>query len=197
MLTRVAMQPQIRALLNPETSIIALSKLSGRVKLAVFLCIGGVYLLGGFFVANDAEVAWRLFGLFVPIFAALIWGALIGLAIYVLIIPGIYLFVTLRGHEFVGGPSGPLFAITVLVLIGFLRSYIMQLHNARQEIRTLEGIIPICSQCKKIRNDEGFWHRVEEYISRQSTSSFSHGLCPACFNAAMNEFDRTEPKSTS
>lgn len=59
-----------------------------------------------------------------------------------------------------------------------------KLISAQQEIKTLEGIIPICSNCKKIRDDEGYWKKIESYIESHLDASFSHGICPEC----MNEF---------
>ena len=48
------------------------------------------------------------------------------------------------------------------------------------EIKELKGIIPICSNCKKIRDDDGYWQKVENYIQTHSNAEFSHGLCPEC-----------------
>lgn len=48
------------------------------------------------------------------------------------------------------------------------------------EIQTLRGIIPICSSCKKIRDDKGYWNQIESYIQRHSEAQFSHSLCPDC-----------------
>jgi PAS domain S-box-containing protein len=48
------------------------------------------------------------------------------------------------------------------------------------EIQSLRKLLPICAGCKKIRNDQGFWEQVEEYFSRNSDTSFTHGLCPDC-----------------
>ena len=48
------------------------------------------------------------------------------------------------------------------------------------KVKMLEGIIPICSHCKKIRGDEGYWSQVEEYVSQYSHASFSHSICPEC-----------------
>lgn len=48
------------------------------------------------------------------------------------------------------------------------------------EIKTLKGIVPICSKCKKIRDDKGYWNHLELYIEKHSDASFSHGLCPQC-----------------
>lgn len=56
----------------------------------------------------------------------------------------------------------------------------VELKLAREEIKTLTGIIPICVSCKKIRDDKGFWNQVESYISKRTDAAFSHGLCPTC-----------------
>jgi hypothetical protein len=48
------------------------------------------------------------------------------------------------------------------------------------EVRILEGIVPICSFCKKMREDDGSWVRLEQYIGNRSTALFSHGVCPEC-----------------
>ncbi len=57
---------------------------------------------------------------------------------------------------------------------------ITELQTALEEINTLRGILPICSFCKKIRDDQGFWSQVEVYISKHSEADFSHSLCPEC-----------------
>ncbi len=60
---------------------------------------------------------------------------------------------------------------------------IEKLHAALEEVRTLQGILPICSKCKKIRDDTGYWNQIEVYIQNHSKAMFSHGLCPACSEA--------------
>jgi len=55
-----------------------------------------------------------------------------------------------------------------------------QLQKALSEIKTLQGIVPICSSCKKIRDDQGYWQQVELYVARHSQASFSHAICPEC-----------------
>jgi CheY-like chemotaxis protein len=57
---------------------------------------------------------------------------------------------------------------------------IHELEDALAEIKTLRGILPICSSCKKIRDDEGYWNQLEAYIQEHSEAVFSHGLCPEC-----------------
>lgn len=49
-----------------------------------------------------------------------------------------------------------------------------------EEVHTLRGILPICSYCKQIRDDEGYWHEVERYIRKHSAADFTHGICPRC-----------------
>jgi hypothetical protein len=55
-----------------------------------------------------------------------------------------------------------------------------RLKEALAEVKTLSGLIPICSSCKKIRDDKGFWEQIESYISAHSDATFSHGICPDC-----------------
>jgi len=55
-----------------------------------------------------------------------------------------------------------------------------ELQKTLSEIKQLRGIIPICSSCKKIRDDEGSWHQVESYVRDHTDAEFSHGICPIC-----------------
>ena len=59
---------------------------------------------------------------------------------------------------------------------------ILQLESAIEHVKTLKGIVPICSSCKKIRDDRGFWEQVEAYVSRHTEAQFSHGICPDCLD---------------
>jgi hypothetical protein len=61
-----------------------------------------------------------------------------------------------------------------------LAGNIRQLEQALAEVRTLRGLLPICSHCKKIRDDRGVWNVMEGYIQKHSDARFSHGLCPDC-----------------
>jgi PAS domain S-box-containing protein len=65
---------------------------------------------------------------------------------------------------------------------------IARLQDALANIKTLKGLIPICASCKKVRNDEGFWQMVEEYISERSEADFSHAICEDCFRKLYPEF---------
>jgi PAS domain S-box-containing protein len=58
---------------------------------------------------------------------------------------------------------------------------VRELQVALAEVTTLQGILPICSYCKNIRNDENYWQSVEAYFSRHTEMQFSHGICPSCY----------------
>jgi len=61
-----------------------------------------------------------------------------------------------------------------------LRQAVAVLEKALKEVKTLRGIVPICSFCKKVRNDKGYWDQVEVYVKAHTEADFSHGICPAC-----------------
>lgn len=62
-----------------------------------------------------------------------------------------------------------------------------ELQIALEEIKTLQGIIPICSYCHEIRNDEGAWEQMEAYITYHSEATFSHSICPKCLPKVKKE----------
>jgi methyl-accepting chemotaxis protein len=64
---------------------------------------------------------------------------------------------------------------------------IADLKKALAEIKTLRGILPVCSNCKKIRDDQGYWEEIEVYISERSDADFSHGVCPECVEELYGE----------
>jgi hypothetical protein len=54
----------------------------------------------------------------------------------------------------------------------------------------LTGLLPICSYCKRIRDDGNYWQQLEGYISAHTGAEFSHGVCPECYPTALSEFDK-------
>lgn len=66
---------------------------------------------------------------------------------------------------------------------------IQQLREANSQIKTLSGIIPICMYCKEIRDDKGYWNRLEKFIGDNSTAQFSHGICPKCMKEQHPDVD--------
>ncbi|MEX2137791.1 MAG: response regulator transcription factor [Pirellulales bacterium] len=58
---------------------------------------------------------------------------------------------------------------------------ISDLEAALQHVQQLRGLLPICSYCKKIRDDKNYWHQLESYFSLHTDAQFSHGICPECY----------------
>jgi hypothetical protein len=81
-----------------------------------------------------------------------------------------------REHLIVGAVTG---GVTT-VLFGMLSIYVASLKRAMREIKTLEGLLPICSSCNKIRTPDDQWHVLETYITDRTEATFTHGLCPEC-----------------
>ena len=65
---------------------------------------------------------------------------------------------------------------------------IHELTGALGNIKTLKGLLPICSSCKKIRDDKGYWQKVESYISEHTEAEFTHGICPDCVRRVYPEY---------
>lgn len=65
---------------------------------------------------------------------------------------------------------------------------IIELQNALAKVKSLTGLLPICSACKKIRDDKGYWEQIEAYISDHAEVEFSHGICPECLKKLYPEY---------
>jgi PAS domain S-box-containing protein len=65
---------------------------------------------------------------------------------------------------------------------------IIELKKAVSKIKTLRGLLPICSSCKKIRDDKGYWNQLEAYIKAHSDADFSHSICPECAKKLYPEY---------
>ncbi len=79
----------------------------------------------------------------------------------------------------------------VAVLQKSLADRISELEVALANVKQLQGILPICSYCKKIRDDQNYWQRVENYITEHSDAHFSHSVCPECYQGVVRpELDK-------
>ena len=68
------------------------------------------------------------------------------------------------------------------------QAMITTLRRAFAELRVVRGILPICSHCRQIRDDKGYWNQVEVYFARHSEVDFSHGICPSCATEHFGEY---------
>ena len=66
-----------------------------------------------------------------------------------------------------------------------LAGRVVELERALAEVKQLHGILPICSYCRKIRDDSDYWQTVEQYLANHSEAKFSHGICPSCFETTV------------
>lgn len=73
-----------------------------------------------------------------------------------------------------------------------LESTVGRLRKALQEVNQLSGLLPICANCKKIRDGQGSWQPLESYITAKSEATFSHGICPECSHELYPEFHAAE-----
>lgn len=69
----------------------------------------------------------------------------------------------------------------ILGLQSSLADRVEELEEALSRVKQLQGLLPICSYCKKIRDDRNYWEQVESYIARHSEAQFSHSICPDCY----------------
>ncbi len=65
---------------------------------------------------------------------------------------------------------------------------IARLDRALAEVKQLSGLLPICSHCKRVRDDDGYWNQIERYIGQHSEAQFSHGICPGCMEEHYGDF---------
>ena len=71
-----------------------------------------------------------------------------------------------------------------------LNEKVTQLKQALAEVRTLKGIVPICANCKNVRDDQGYWNRVESYLNEHTEADFTHAVCPDCMKRLYPQFER-------
>jgi len=86
-------------------------------------------------------------------------------------------FQELRARVQVGAP--------VVELQQRLAERVIELEEALAQVKRLQGIVPICSYCKHVRNDQNYWQQVESYVSAHSEARFSHLVCPACYEEVV------------
>lgn len=127
-------------------------------------------------------------------------GARLGL-VFAIILPLIRLyFTTIFSVPWGFSVSVANAAIRMVILVGYvlLIAYVAkQKKELEREVNILEGILPVCSFCKKIRDESSVWHPIENYITARSEASFSHGLCPECMEQHYGDFLRQRKRDSA
>ena len=77
--------------------------------------------------------------------------------------------------------------IRMIDLQNSLKEHVQKLEEASTQVQQLQGLLPICCYCKKIRNGDNYWQQVEKYISEYTEVEFSHGICPECYKSIIEE----------
>ena len=77
-----------------------------------------------------------------------------------------------------------------------LNEKVEELELALKEVRTLKGIVPICASCKNVRDDQGYWNRVETYLNEHTEAEFSHAVCPDCMKRLYPQFKDDDAPTT-
>lgn len=159
--------------------------------------LGGMYFLyltatGGF---ENTGILWCY--VFPPL-SFYILGQRAGLAVNLFVIAGYSIILFLPGFPFYIAQYNPAYPfrfvlsmvfVTIIVLfLEYSRErakrqqviLIDELQGALADVKTLSGLLPICSECKKIRNDSGYWDRLETYLEKHSDAEFTHSICEEC-----------------
>ena len=84
--------------------------------------------------------------------------------------------------------------VRVIGLQDKLAERVAELQTALINVKQLQGLLPICSYCKRIRGDDQYWQQIESYIADHSDAQFSHGICPPCYEIVKAELDQARPK---
>ena len=96
-------------------------------------------------------------------------------------------------HLLLGAESTPLNwreSLFESIIIAFFGAVIVYFTNKLfRRMKYLEGILPVCASCKRIRDDEGNWHQIESFIRDRSEAEFSHSICPECVKEFYPDFD--------
>ncbi len=89
-------------------------------------------------------------------------------------------------------------AVRVVELQAKLQGRVRELEDALRKVRQLQELLPICSYCKKVRQDENYWNDVEAYFQEHANVRFSHGICPECYDGIIKpELERWETDTTN
>ena len=75
--------------------------------------------------------------------------------------------------------------VRIVELQDSLARRVKELEESLSRVKQLQGLLPICSYCKKIRNDKNYWEQVEGYLSKHSEARFTHGICPECYEKCL------------
>jgi len=182
--------------------ILSLYFIAATVGLITFGLVGaGMLLLIGFVLLTGT-----LYGIKIGIFSSIISFILI-IFIGAVVVSG-HVHLSVDSTQYATNFTSWLNAFTAFILVAIMEIIVVakmkgmllgalektfrqkkELEQTLEKIQQLEGIIPICSYCHRIRNDTGAWDRLEHYISKHTEAKFSHGVCPNCIAKLKNDME--------
>jgi hypothetical protein len=164
-----------------------------KILIKISISSGSVFLyILLFYIFESLGTIWLSALVLIPVAAfSFFFGLKGGLALGILSYPLSRLLFLLFHRSPLTGSIDIAMGVTVSVFFGVLVGYLRDLMHkykgasenlarAISEVKKLSGLLPMCANCKKIRNDEGYWQQVEDYITKHTEAEFSHGLCPDC-----------------
>jgi hypothetical protein len=152
-----------------------------------------------FLLLGSLSPLWQSALVLIPIAgASILFGIKGGLIMALLAFPVSRLLFFLLRRAPMTDPSDIIMGMVVSLFFGLILGAIRdlavrykrtseELAKSISEVRRLSGLLPMCAHCKKIRDDAGYWRRVEDYITAHSEIEFSHGLCPDCMKELYPE----------
>jgi K+-sensing histidine kinase KdpD len=149
--------------------------------------------LGPFYLLPVLLVAWAggvLQGLVAAILAAAVWRG-IDLVWRPAMVSGWVLVFDAFIH-LLAFAAVALFVAWARSLVERERKLVRELSEVLANVRELEGLLPMCAWCKKVRDDQGYWQQIETYISAHTKADCTHGICPECQAKYMESLDHQE-----
>lgn len=176
---------------EPGHGLVVLARMRLRWRLLIFAAAFAAFWVLGWQVGTVRPIPWRMSALVLYVSAIFLWGALIGLVCIAVNLVMVYFYLGAYGLPFQGGWFAALLALGVLFVAGLLRDHVLRLHDAYGEMAESQGMVAICSHCKRIRDLDGTWQQVDHYVEEHSAMEFTHSICPTCVEDEMRRFDRT------
>lgn len=180
-----------KVLRQPGASVVWVARWHLGVKALVFTVVLAAFWVAGWRLGAFQPIPWRMSSLLVDASAVFLWGTGIGLCCIGGNLLLTYLFLSSQAVPFHGGWGGPVLALVLAAIVGLMREHIIRLSEARDAAGQPDGMVAICSHCKRIRAPEGDWQEVDHYVEDHSALEFTHSICPVCLQHEMQRFDQT------
>lgn len=175
---------------EPGYAVVVLARWPLGRRLLIAALVLAVFWGLGFALGTTFPLPWRVLNLVLDAACIFLLGTILGLVCIAANLLGIYFYFTVHAMHFEAGWAGPLLAITLGLVVGLMRNYVIQLYLVHVAASP-NGMVAICSHCKRIRDDEGDWQQVDHYVEEHSALEFTHSICPICLEEEMHRFDRT------